>query len=486
MLACRHLATVPLASDFQAIWHRARNTVGSVDRLTSAVVRECCVARGLSVVSVQEREVGAFARTPAVVLEVDGGRACFPRVPARGHSPWERRRAGAEERASRWENMEWFEPLWVPHGRVEQLLDEAGRCTGNRAIELFDYHTSTIYTVPFQAVCVAQLMPKARTLREFCPLVREAFLAFYGGHRASSIAALIPIVEGVVTRIVAGGSETDLAIGDRIDRAMNAATGLAASLHYDRMWVPSEYTTADYLFGQDERVFIFETFRRWLHRSFFRKTGEYCGATWLNRHLFAHGASSSWQQTANFRRLIVALATLGVIESWYDESSAVTESFPKMDKDGELLWQQALFRAEAQGVLKTLEANRYHKHGRLVPELPTDDGALLRRAMLAEDCISDLVRPLRDAGWSVEVDEPTEDGLYVTVRASTDDDAVGVALLYTCATANETYRTLAERCDVILYRGAPYRQDQFARGVDVHVGPVAAWQPPPPRRAKAR
>jgi hypothetical protein len=35
--------------------------------------------------------------------------------------------------------------------------------------------------------------------------------------------------------------------------------------------------------------------------------------------------------------------------------------------------------------------------------MPTDNGVLLRQAMLSEDCLRDLVRPLRDAGWSVAV-----------------------------------------------------------------------------------
>ena len=76
----------------------------------------------------------------------------------------------------------------------------------------------------------------------------------------------------------------------------------------------SGYLTKDYLLGQDERVFAFETFRRWLQKSFFQKTGEYDGLTWLNRHMFAHGTHSDWQESGNFSRLVVALATLAFIK----------------------------------------------------------------------------------------------------------------------------------------------------------------------------
>ena len=151
-----------------------------------------------------------------------------------------------------------------------------------------------------------------------------------------------------------------------------------------------------------------------------------------------------------------------------------------MNEESRLLWQQAQFRAEAQGALKQMEEEAYHKHGRLVPEMPTDDGILLRSALLSRECIEDLVRPLRDAGWSVQVGEPDERALFMTVVSTAGGRTLTVALLYSCATSNALYRQLAETCDAILYRGAPYRQSSYAYGISVHVGPVLGWQPPQP------
>jgi len=152
-------------------------------------------------------------------------------------------------------------------------------------------------------------MPQARSLKEIIPLAREAYLGVYSGYRASSIAALIPAIEGSLTRIVSDIAPSTTA-AEKIDHAINRAIQTAEHLHFEGMWAPNEYKTMDYLFGQDERVFAFETFRRWLKNYFFRKTEEYKGLTWLNRHMFAHGTVSSWQQPTNFTRLIVALTTL--------------------------------------------------------------------------------------------------------------------------------------------------------------------------------
>jgi hypothetical protein len=374
--------------------------------------------------------------------------------------------------------MEWFFPLWVPTGQVKQLLDDVERSPADRAIDVFNYRTSTIYTLAFQALCIAQFMPEAHSLRDFCPLAREAYLAFYSGFKASSIAALIPVIEGAITRI-ASEEHTDLPIPDKIDKVFTRAISTCARLHFESMWTPREYLTTDYLLGQSQKVFAIETFRRWLRGSYFCKTDEYYGQSWLNRHLFAHGTSLSWQQAANFSRLIVALTTLGAIESWHDDTNKIPFYIPEMSEDSKLLHQQALFRGASQHAAIQAEMKSFHEHGRLVPPLPTDDGSLQRKALLTEDCINDLVRPLRDAGWQVDVSEPEETGLYMTIVASSGETLLKAALLFSCATDNATYKLLAESCAAILYRGAPYLQGQYAYGLgSVHVGPVAGWQPP--------
>ena len=154
----------------------------------------------------------------------------------------------------------------------------------------------------------------------------------------------------------------------------------------------------------------FETFRRWLQKSFFQKTGEYDGVTWLNRHMFANGTHPHWQNL-EFLWFGDGLATLALVESSHDETHLISFLSPEMNEDSKLLWQQGLFQGEAQMGLKMIEQQRYQKHGRLVPKMPTDNGVLLRKAILSDDCIKDLVRPLRNAGWNVEVGEPDENAL---------------------------------------------------------------------------
>jgi len=464
------------ASDhFLAIWRRALNQP-SLDTLSPELISKWAAERGLTGAVTEERDVGRFRKTNSIVLNLGADKGCFPKIPSHGDPNWESRRKAAEHAASLWHKMEWFSPFWVPRDQVNKLLAGAEYCSKEQAITLFDYHTSTIYTLSYQAVCIDQIMTQARCLRNFCPIAREADLAFYSGYRASCISALIPAIEGGLTQIVSQ-AKSDEPINQKVQRVVDRAIQTAARQHFEQMWVPQEYMTKEYLLGQNDIIFAFETYRRWLSDSFFRKTGEYDGATWLNRHLFAHGQGSNWQQSANFCRLIVALATLGMIESWHDETFDVDIFFPEMTDGSKLLWQQALLRGEIQLHVGLTEQATYQAHGRLVPEMPTDNGVLLRKAILSEDCINDLVRPLREAGWRVDVGEPDERALFVTVEASSDEETFSVALLYSCATDNTIYRKLEESCEAILYRGAPYHQNQYAYGIKVHVGPVTGWQP---------
>ena len=458
------------------LWHRAQNQP-TLASLTPEVLVEWATLKNLTDAQATTRDVGAFHSTPCVVLETSGVKACFPRTPATGDYLFDCRRKEREDQALLWEKMEWFLPLWISMRDIQKILDSARSSSRERALEWFDYHTSTLYTLPFQAICIAQIIPQSRSLKEIAPLAREAYLAVYSGYRASSIAALVPAIEGSLTRI-ASDLPARASAFDKIDHAINRAIQTAAQLHFQGMWVPREYQSIDYLFTQDERVFAFETFRRWLKGFFFCNTDDYRGLTGLNRHMFAHATASSWQQPANFTRMIIALATLAAVESWYDSSHRVSFFLPEMNDDSKLLWQQALFQAEAQMGMKLIEQDRYHKHGRLVPEMPTDDGITLRAAVLSDECMSDLVRPLREAGWSVQVGEPSDEALYMRVNASQGDNQLKLALLYSCATANSIYRELDQDCDAVLYRGAPYKQDSYAYGIEAYVGPVLGWQPP--------
>lgn len=458
---------------FKGVWARFKNSDQHAIDLNQ--VKNWAEAKGLLVKKIERKRIGAFQAIDSVVIQTEGRELCLPISTQDSDESWEKRNIHYNNIAEAWKKLEWFSPLWISRNDVNKLLEGARVDSADEAIQNFNFHASTIYTLSFEATCIEQVMGSAPCLVEIQPLAREAYLAFYAGYKSASIAALIPAIEGAITRILPSEMQ-DFPVMEKVNKVIEGAISYAAEQHYDNMWTPTEYKSTNYLLCIDERIFAFETFRLWLKESFFRNTNEYQGAAQLNRHLFAHGLSPEWQQ-ASLSRLIVAISTIGVIESWYRKGGSASLFFPKPNKDSELLWEQAILHGSAQMVIKLMEENNYHKHGKRVPAVPTDDGVLLRKALLNEECVNELVRPLRDAGWSVEFIDNSSD-LFIKLRAKSTREEFLIALLYSCGTDNSLYKELEKDCIAILYRGTPYLQEQFAKGVKVHVGPVTAWQPP--------
>ncbi|WP_445217596.1 hypothetical protein ACKWRH_37220 [Bradyrhizobium sp. Pa8] len=165
------MSPLDLENIFKGIWWRAQNEP-SLEGLTPELIAGWARDKGLADPVATARDVGAFNPTPGIVLEVGGQKACFPRISSEGDASLNVRRKVRDDEALLWEKLEWFAPLWLPRGKIREVVAAVQHCTKERAIELFDYHTSTLYTLAFQAVCIAQIMPQARSLKEIVPLTR--------------------------------------------------------------------------------------------------------------------------------------------------------------------------------------------------------------------------------------------------------------------------------------------------------------------------
>src|ERR1700732_1709661 len=105
---------------FQAIWRRALNAP-SLGTLTPELIQLWARERRLDVTHAEERDVGVFAKTPAIVLTVGNVKACFPKIPVKGDPNWEFRRQAAGANAALWEKMECFSPLWLRMGKAGRI-----------------------------------------------------------------------------------------------------------------------------------------------------------------------------------------------------------------------------------------------------------------------------------------------------------------------------------------------------------------------------
>ncbi|HDS1545981.1 TPA: hypothetical protein QEL09_002366 [Stenotrophomonas maltophilia] len=153
---------------FQGLWRR--NQAPGAPAISTLTVKTWALERRLDISDVQECQVGLFRPIPAVALTANDTKACFPLISKNSHE-WLANRSAADRIADLWARVEWFVPLWMSNQQMAKLLSAVGHQRGADAIREFDYHLSTVYTLPFQAVCIAQLLPRTRSLAPFAPLI---------------------------------------------------------------------------------------------------------------------------------------------------------------------------------------------------------------------------------------------------------------------------------------------------------------------------
>lgn len=435
---------------------------------------------GLTGVNATEGTVGVFIKIPAILLNSNEGKACYPRVLPDQIPKIEIKKSFIRKRAAVWESVDWFEPPYVmmkvTNPIIESLIPIIN-IPGNGAESQFDQQLLSIYTLRGCAISIEQLFKKSRILEPHRNTLREAFLSYFSGYKSAAIGAVIPIVESSINELLSA-SEKQLTMHDRVDWVINKSIQRATSMFFDARWAPREISEKTFLYLVDERIYMFETLRRWLKESFFAHTKDYKGHSGLNRHIFAHGLSTLWQKPTNFYRLLGVLEALTYLEGWVDENSNVGGLYPDEDDNGKLLWQEAIFRTEIQLFSQQLMAERYHKFGRISPELTLDDGWHLRAAKLSSVAMKEIAKPLARAGWNVKVSDPIKPGEYILVDANSGDRKMRVSLLYSCATSNEVYKELDSSSQFILYMGAPDNQEAYTYGIRAHVGPIDTWKLP--------
>ena len=109
----------------------------------------------------------------------------------------------------------------------------------------------------------------------------------------------------------------------------------------------------------------------------------------------------------------------------------------------------------------------------------TDDGWLIRSAILSKNMNNEVVVKLRKNNWDCYlISDPIKDGEYITVEAKKEGVFIKVALLYSCSSSNKLYKYLSESFDYILYQGSFYKQKDYTYNVDTIIRPLNAWLVP--------
>jgi hypothetical protein len=89
-----------------------------------------------------------------------------------------------------------------------------------------------------------------------------------------------------------------------------------------------------------------------------------------------------------------------------------------------------------------------------------------RLSILRHDAERKFIAPLETHGWAAEIAPPIEDQEYLLISAERGGHRHRIGLIYSSATDNSVYKTLARQVEHIFFNGQPYMVDSFAYGLD--------------------
>ena len=105
--------------------------------------------------------------------------------------------------------------------------------------------------------------------------------------------------------------------------------------------------------------------------------------------------------------------------------------------------------------------------------LNMDTGRKQRLDILRRDAQQKFIDPLHMHDWKAAIEREVENGEYLLISAERGGQRHVVALMYTSATANAVYKSLAGQVEHIFFNGAPYMLESFAYGITTPVSAAA-------------
>jgi hypothetical protein len=96
-------------------------------------------------------------------------------------------------------------------------------------------------------------------------------------------------------------------------------------------------------------------------------------------------------------------------------------------------------------------------------------GWKLRLDILRRDAQQKFLDPLHMHGWKAAIEREVESGEYLLILAERGGQRHVVAFMYTSATGNAVYKSLAGQVEHIFFNGAPYMLESFAYGITTPV-----------------
>lgn len=469
----------------KAIWCKIFNQ-GTFTSISLEEIENIAIEKQLTVEEIKETTFGYNHDTPCVYIKTNAGSAIFPRIISTEVNLYKENIIPKSNYEKYWQKIDWFMPPYIPNFKLHNAWEENRISPRNiqnhttfSAQKTFEQALPSIYDFSNIIPITIQTLSQSDSIKKHLPIIKESILSFYSGMKVAAIAALIPIIEDILRSIV-GVQTQGLDVHSNIKRCFDQACKNAFKFDiHDANWIPDEYCEIEYLKVNNERIEIIESVRSWLKNSFYIRTDNYQNHSGFNRHYFAHASSDIWQNQYNFFRALGLIQALAFVECFAIRGSRISIFCPTPNEESKSFHVEVLACLHLQAAKKIL-LNKYQRENELPFNVTaSDDGWLLRAAILSEKMNNEVITKLRDKGWQCHsFNEPVEQGEFITIEASKSEKNIKVALLYSFSSPKEVYEHLAIDCDYILSQGAAHNIDEYKLSLRSKVLPLNAWITP--------
>ena len=191
-------------------------------------------------------------------------------------------------------SVDWPIPAYLQWGFITRLALSIESVEPEHKLTVARDVLALVYNHHYIASFYLHKYSQTEHIKDFSCQIDEVFRAYFSGYKHVAIAAMLPILEGIVRQIA-----------NRANR--NAGPGTQGvlrefeSLVNDEAASPSRY---------DERLVMFELLRDFMRDRFLKKTDLYSGFNQFNRHGILHGVFDEYGEDINFLRLITLLDLL--------------------------------------------------------------------------------------------------------------------------------------------------------------------------------
>jgi hypothetical protein len=194
----------------------------------------------------------------------------------------------------------WFLPAYIRLGLVHRLADAIETASEANKARVLEEGVLSLYGHRELAPMLLERYRKWPYIRDFADTIAEAIEAAAYGLTRAATAALVPVVEGVITKVAADNKveKSQNNGGRRILDTLEAIERIGAG-----RWNPAGFL--------EVKVMI-ESYRTFFMERFWQQTESLAATEHLNRHGILHGIlpGSDFGRPYNFARLISVLDLL--------------------------------------------------------------------------------------------------------------------------------------------------------------------------------